>query len=80
MLGKNSGVIKQLIDECEKALPSYYLGHSTSLSMCLVYNVSYRMKDYMDACMEIIKLIKFSSKWETILENMKMANIIVAKS
>ena len=80
MLRKNSSVAKQMLEDFKKALPSHCLGYSTSLSVLSVDNLSCCIKDCMDACMEIMKLIKFSPKCKTILKSIKMANVIVAKS
>ena len=61
-------------------ISSYSLGHSTSLSMQLIDDVTRGMRDCIDVCMEITKLIKFSPKRENMLKDMKMCEMIMAKS
>ena len=80
MLGKNSGVAKRLKDEHPKALEMHCLGHCLNLSVSSVNNVSRGMKDCMDVCLEIIKLIKFSPKREAKLEELKLKDLVETES
>ena len=48
--------------------------------MQLIGNIMCRMRDYIGICIEIVKLIEFSPKRENILEDMKMCEMIMAKS
>ena len=80
MLGRKSGVAKLIKDVQKKALHSHCLGHSTSLAVKSIDDVTRGMRDCMDACMEIVKLIKFSPKRETMLETLKMRDLIMAES
>ena len=68
MLGKNSGVGEQLKREFRKALHSHCLGHCVNLAVKSVNLVSRGMKDCIDVCFEILKLIKYSPKREIALE------------
>ena len=80
MLGKNSGVAKRLKDEHPKALETHCLGHCLNLSVSSVNKVSRGMKDCMDVCLEIIKLIKFSPKREAKLEELKLKDLVETES
>ena len=80
MLGRKSGVAKLIKDVQKKAIHSHCLGHSTSLSVRSIDDVTRGMRDCMDVCMEIVKLIKFSPKRENMLENLKMRDMIMAES
>ena len=62
------------------AISSYCLGHSTSISARLIDNITRGMRDCIGVCMEIAKLIKFSPKRENMLEDIKMREMIMAKS
>ena len=64
----------------QKTAHSHYLGYINSLSMQSIDNVAHGMKDYIGICIEILKLIKFSLKIENMLEEIKMCEIIIAKS
>ena len=68
ILGKNSGVAKQILNNHNKAFSSNYLGYSISLSIYSVDNVLHGIRDYMNMHIEIVAIIKFSLKCETILE------------
>ena len=48
--------------------------------MSSVNNVSRGMKDCMDVCLEIIKLIKFSPKREAKLEELKLKDLVETES
>ena len=61
-------------------ISSHCLGHRTSLSARLINNIMRGMRDHIDFCMEIVKLIKFSLKHENMLEDMKMHEMIIAES
>ena len=80
MLGKDSRVVKQANKEFKIARSSYCVRCSLSLSVKLADSTSKVMKDCIGTHAEITKLIKFSPKRENILENMKMADMIIAKS
>ena len=45
-----------------------------------VDDVARGMRDCMDVCMEIVKLIKFSPKRENMLEDVKMREMLMAES
>ena len=60
-------------------MPGYYLGHSVYF-LHSADNILHRIKDCIDVCIEIVKFIEFSPKYEMILESMKTAGMIVAKS
>ena len=76
MLGKNSGVGEQLKQEFQKALCLHCLGHCINLAIKSVNLVSRGMKDCIDVCFEILKLIKHSPKRETALEQLKIENCV----
>ena len=79
-LGEDSGVAKRLNDENEKVLLEHYLGHSASLSVKSTRNTCRGMRDHMDDYLEIVKLIKFSPKRETVLEKRKMKDATMEES
>jgi len=80
MLGRKSGVAKLTKDVQKMAMSSHCLGHSTSLSMRSIDDVTRGMRDFMDVCMEIVKLTKFIPKRENMLEDMKMREMTMAES
>ena len=80
MLGRKSGVAKLIKDVQKKALHSHCLGHSTSLAVKSIDDATRGMRDCVDACIEIVKLIKFSPKRETMLETLKIRYLIIAES
>ena len=67
ILGPKSGVGPQLQKEHPSALCSHCLCHSLNLSVASVNNVSRSMKDMMDVCLEIVRLLKCSPKRERFL-------------
>ena len=68
MLGKEPGVTKRLNDENEKDLPM----HCVSLFVKSIDNAYIGMRDFMDTCLEIGKLINLIPKRQTMIEKMKM--------
>jgi hypothetical protein len=71
MLGKKSGVAKQ-IQECEaKALPTHCYGHSLSLGVKDATNNCQILSNTMNNTNEIVKLIKYSPKRENLLGELK---------
>ncbi|XP_028407434.1 zinc finger MYM-type protein 1-like [Dendronephthya gigantea] len=71
MLGKKSGVAKQ-IQECEpKALPTHCHGHSLSLSVKDATSHSKILSDTMNNTNEIVKLVKYSPKRENLFGTLK---------
>ncbi|CAB3977444.1 zinc finger MYM-type 1-like [Paramuricea clavata] len=71
MLGKKSGVAKQ-IQECEaKALPTHCHGHSLSLGVKDATNNCQILSNTMNNTNEIVKLVKYSPKRENLLGELK---------
>ena len=67
MLGPRGGVGTLFHEEHSSALCSHCLCHSLNLSVSSANTVSRSMKDMMDVCLEIVRLIKFSPKRERML-------------
>ena len=79
MLGKNSGMGSTLICKFEKALHLHSLRHCINLATKSANLVSSRMKDCIDVCLELLKLIKYSLKRKTVLENLKLENYVESR-
>ena len=71
MLGKNSGVAKQICDIQPRAHPTHCHAHSLNLCVKDMTVNSKVMEDALDIAREIVLLIKFSPKQESILSNIK---------
>ena len=71
MLGKKSGVAKQIFDIQPKAHYTHCHCHSLSLSVKDLTKQSKLLSDTMDSAGEIAILIKFSPKRETMLNTLK---------
>ena len=71
MLGKKSGVAKQIFEMQPKAHYSHCHCHSLSLSVKDLTKQSKLLSDTMDTAGEIVVLIKFSPKRETMLTSLK---------
>ena len=69
--GKNSGVAKQICDIQPHAHPTHCHAHSLNLCMKDMTGNSKVMEDALDIVREIVLLIKFSPKRESILSNIK---------
>ena len=67
MLGPKIGVGPQLLKEFPSALHSHCLCNYLNLSTASVKNMSRLMKDMIDVCVEINRLIKYSPKRERFL-------------
>ncbi|MEM6831946.1 MAG: hypothetical protein AAF551_15655, partial [Bacteroidota bacterium] len=67
MMGKNSGVAKQILKEQPKALVTHCHGHSLSLSLKDANKLCRILSEIMGTVGEIVVLIKFSPKRERIL-------------
>ena len=80
MLAKDSDVENHLNDENYNALQIYCLVRCASLSVKLICNECRRMRNCVDACLEIVKVIKFSPKRETMIEKIKMKDTKIAES
>ena len=71
MLGKKSGIAKQ-IQECEpKALSTHCHGHLLILSVKNTTNHSKILSDTMSNTIETVKLVKYSPKRENLLGELK---------
>ena len=71
MTGKNVGVKSQILSEEPRALFVHCYGHSTNLAACDALKKTQIIKDALENCHELIKLIKKSPKREAILRNCK---------
>ena len=67
MLGKKSGVAKQIQDIQQKAFPTHCRAHSLSLGVKDTVKACTILSDTIDTSKEIITLIKYSPKRETML-------------
>ena len=67
MLREKTGVAERIKKENDKVIDIHCLCHSLNLAVSSVTKVSKHMKDAMDVCLELIKLIKHSSKRECLL-------------
>lgn len=74
MLGKRSGVAKQILDIQPKAFVTHCHCHSLSLSVKETTKESKILSNTMDTSGEIAKLIKYSPKREKKLESIKVTN------
>ena len=75
MLGKKSGVAKQIFEMQPKAHYSHCHCHSLSLSVKDLTKQSKLLSDTMNTAGEIAVLIKFSPKRETVLASLKEVTI-----
>ena len=73
-MGKRSGVAKKILECQPKAHPTHFHAHSLSLSVKNATSHCKILSDTMDNTNEIVQLIKFSPKRDTILGDIK-ANI-----
>ena len=71
MTGKNAGVKSKILKEEPRALFVHCYGHSTNLAACDALKKTPIIKDGLEVCNELIKLIKYSPKREAILRNCK---------
>ena len=72
MLGKKSGVAKQILDIQPKAFPTHCHCHSLSLSVKETTKESKILSDTMDTSREIAILVKYLPKQEQKLESIKV--------
>ena len=79
LVGK-SGVAKSIKDASPKVMYASCLGHYLNLSVNSVNTVSKCMKDFMEECLEMIKLIKHSPKQEASLEGLKLGETVESVS
>ena len=71
MAGAKAGVAAK-IDELEpRAMFTHCYGHTLNLGVSDAIKHSTAMKDCLDTCFEVTKLIKFSSKREAMLQTLK---------
>ena len=71
MLGKRSGVAKQILEIQPKALPTHCHGHSLSLGVKDATSSCKILSDTMNNTKEIVKLVKFSPKRDTLFGDIK---------
>ena len=71
MLGKDSGVAKQICDIQPRAHPTHCHTHSLNLSVKDMTTNSKLMEDALDIACEIVILIKYSPEQEGILGDIK---------
>ncbi len=71
MSGKNAGVVAKVLKEEPKVLCTHCYGHSLSLACGDTIKHSKIMKDSLDTIHEITKLIKKSSRRDTLFEKLK---------
>ena len=71
MMGHKTGVAKRIQDLQPKAYPTHCHGHSLSLSVKDTTKNCKLLSDTMDTAKEIVSLIKFSSKRENLLGEIK---------
>lgn len=71
MFGKKSGVSVKILAEQPKALATHCQGHSLNLGIKTTMNGSKIMKDVMGTVTEIISLVKYSPKRESLLGSIK---------
>ena len=69
MIGKKSGVLTQILPEQPKPIAIHCQGHSLSLLVKLMTKECDILHDVMSVVGEICILVKFSPKWEYLLEN-----------
>ena len=66
-LGERNGIRAKLLSQNLKALLAHSLGHGTKLAVKSVNSVSKGIKTCTETDAEIIKLVKFSPKCESVL-------------
>ena len=71
MFGKNTGVFVQITAEQPKALLTQCQGHSLNLGIKTTMTNSKQMKDILRTITEIILLVKYPPKRESLLGNIK---------
>lgn len=71
MKGSLNGVAKQILDKNDKALYIHCYGHSLNLAVQDAVKENSLLRDTLDVCNEIIKLIKNSSKRQSVLDAIK---------
>ena len=71
MAGKKGGVAAKIREREPKALFTHCYGHALNLSVNDTIKQSSVMKDCLDTCFELVKLIKFHPKREAILNLIK---------
>ena len=71
MSGCNHGVSKQISDKEPKAIYTHCYGHALNLAVGDTMKQSKIMHDALDTTYEMSKLVKFSPKWDSLLEKLK---------
>lgn len=71
MAGTKAGVAKRITDMEPRAVFTHCYGHALNLSVGDTIKQSAAMRDCLDTCYELIKLIKFSPKREAMLRDLK---------
>ena len=64
MAGARAGVAVKIQEVEPRAVLTHFYGHALNLAMSDTITKVQRMKDCLDTCYEIVKLIKFSPKQE----------------
>ena len=71
MAGKKAGVAARMSELEPRALFTHCFGHALNLAVSDTVKLSPIMKDCLDCCYEIVKLVKFSPKREAMLKQLK---------
>ena len=71
MKGGNTGVAKQLLDEELRTLYTHCYGHALNLAVGGAVKDCKVMKDALDTTYEVSKIVKYSPKRNTVLQNLK---------
>ena len=71
MAGSKSGVAAKIQENEPRAVFTHCYGHALSLSVSDTVKRSSVMRDCLDTCYELVKLIKFSRKYDAMLTRLK---------
>ncbi len=71
MAGAKSGVVTRIQEIQSRAVFTHCYGHALNLIVAETIKQSAAMKDSLDICSEVIKLLKFSPRRETMLKEYK---------
>ena len=80
MAGARAGVAKKVEELEPRAVFMHCYGHALNLSVGVTIKQSFAMRDCLDTCYELVKLIKFSPKREAMLRDLKEESEIDAPS
>ena len=72
MTGAKAGVAAKINEMEHRALFTHCYGHALNLAVSDTIKRSQPMRDCLDTCFELVKLIKFSPKREAMLRELKM--------